>query len=92
LILYNSAAGILSNLGSKRFDRTFQHQAGSSAEGYHQTGIETVSRLIQVCYNMTLEDTREREIRALQKAMQHFDLDQGIILTLNQEETIICFA
>ena len=50
---------------------------------------ETVSRLIQVCYNMTLEDTREREIRALQKAMQHFDLDQGIILTLNQEETIV---
>ena len=50
---------------------------------------ETVSRLIQVCYNMTLEDTREREIRALQKGMQHFDLDQGMILTLNQEETIV---
>lgn len=50
---------------------------------------ETVSRLIQVCYNMTLEDTREREIRALQKGMQHFDLDQGIILTLDQEETIV---
>jgi len=50
---------------------------------------ETVSRLIQVCYNMTLEDTREREIRALQKGMQHFDLDQGMILTLDQEETIV---
>jgi len=50
---------------------------------------ETVSRLIQVCYNMTLEDTRERKIRALQKGMQHFDLDQGMILTLDQEETIV---
>jgi len=38
---------------------------------------------------MTLEDTREREIRALQKAMKHFDLDQGMILPLSQEETII---
>ena len=35
------------------------------------------------------QETREREIRALQKAMQHFDLDQGTILTLNQEETIV---
>jgi hypothetical protein len=50
---------------------------------------ETVSQLIQVCYNMIIEDTREREIRALRKGMQHFGLGKGIILTLNQEETII---
>ena len=30
-----------------------------------------------------------RIIRALQKGMQHFDLDQGIILTIDQEETIV---
>ncbi|MBW2252110.1 MAG: ATP-binding protein [Deltaproteobacteria bacterium] len=49
---------------------------------------EAVSQLLQVCYNMTLEDTRQREIRALKKGMQHFGLEQGTILTLNQEETI----
>ena len=49
---------------------------------------ETVSQLIQVCYNMTFEDTREREIRALKKGMHHFGLDKGMILTLNQEESI----
>jgi len=49
---------------------------------------ETVSQLIQVCYNMTFEDTREREIRALKKGMHHFGLDKGTILTLNQEESI----
>jgi len=49
---------------------------------------ETVSQLIQVCYNMTFEDTRTREIKALKKAMQHFSLDKGTILTLNQEESI----
>ncbi len=37
---------------------------------------------------MTFEDTREREIRALKKGMQHFSLDKGTILTLNQEEII----
>jgi len=49
---------------------------------------ETVSQLIQVCYNMTFEDTREREIRALKKGMHHFGLEKGMILTLNQEESI----
>jgi predicted AAA+ superfamily ATPase len=49
---------------------------------------ETVSQLIQVCYNMGLEDTKEREIRALKKGMQNFGLDKGTILTLNREETI----
>jgi predicted AAA+ superfamily ATPase len=50
---------------------------------------DTVSGLTQVCYNMTIEDTREREIRALIKAMKHFGLDSGTILTFDQEETII---
>lgn len=50
---------------------------------------ETVTRLIQVCYIMTFEDTRDREVKALKKGMQHFGLGKGIILTLNQEETII---
>jgi predicted AAA+ superfamily ATPase len=49
---------------------------------------EKVSQLIQVCYNMGLEDTKEREIRALKKGMQNFGLDKGTILTLNREETI----
>ena len=49
---------------------------------------ETVSQLIQVSYNMSLEDTKEREIRALKKGMQKFGLDKGTILTLNREETI----
>lgn len=50
---------------------------------------ETVTWLIQVCYSMTFEDTREREVKALKKGIQHFGLRKGIILTLNQEETII---
>jgi predicted AAA+ superfamily ATPase len=48
-----------------------------------------VHQLIQVSYDISLPDTREREIRALKKGMKHFGLKQGIILTLNQEESII---
>ena len=33
---------------------------------------QKVSRLIQVSYDMSMESTREREIRALKKAMIHF--------------------
>jgi predicted AAA+ superfamily ATPase len=48
-----------------------------------------VHQLIQVSYDISLPDTREREIRALKKGMKHFGLKQGIILTANQEESII---
>ncbi len=50
---------------------------------------ETVSELMQVCYDMTLVDTRERELKALKKGMKHFGLDKGVVLTIDQEETIV---
>ncbi len=50
---------------------------------------ESVSGLIQVCYDMSLMDTRERELRALKKGMKHFGLDKGVILTMDQEEMIV---
>lgn len=49
---------------------------------------EKVTQLIQVCYDMSLTDTREREIRALRKGMKHFGLRKGIILTASHEESI----
>jgi hypothetical protein len=49
---------------------------------------QKVSRLIQVSYDMSMENTREREVRALKKGMMHFGLKKGIILTANREESI----
>lgn len=49
----------------------------------------SVSHLVQVCHDMTLEDTRTREIGALKKGMRHFGLNSGVILTVDREETII---
>jgi len=49
---------------------------------------EKVRQLIQVSYDISLADTREREIRGLKKGMRHFGLRNGIILTNKQEESI----
>ena len=44
--------------------------------------------LIQVCANMGNEKTRAREIGSLQAVMQRTNVDSGLILTLNEGETI----
>ena len=44
--------------------------------------------LYQVSYNMDVPKTREREIRTLEEAMIETGLDNGIIITLQDEETI----
>jgi hypothetical protein len=46
-----------------------------------------VTSAIQVCYELTASN-REREIGGLVEAMTGLGLDEGIILTYNQEETI----
>jgi hypothetical protein len=50
---------------------------------------DSVQELIQVSYDLTLTDTRDREIRALKKGMTHFGVKNGIILTMEQEEEIV---
>lgn len=50
---------------------------------------EKVTQLIQVSYDISFTETRERELRALKKGMKHFGLNKGIILTANREESII---
>lgn len=50
---------------------------------------EKVTQLIQVSYDISFTETRERELRALKKGMKHFDLNKGLILTASHEESII---
>lgn len=49
---------------------------------------EMATQLIQVSYNISLTDTKERETRALIKGMRHFGLKKGQILTFDSEEII----
>jgi hypothetical protein len=49
---------------------------------------EKVSQLIQVSYDISLTDTREREVRALTKGLKLFGLQKSMILTFDSEEMI----
>ncbi len=47
-----------------------------------------VKELIQVCYNLTINN-QDREINGLIEAMDFFDKEEGILVTFNQEDLII---
>ena len=47
-----------------------------------------ITKAIQVCYELTTQNKR-REIEGLVEAMEFFELDNGYILTLDQEEDIL---
>jgi len=44
-----------------------------------------VSQLIQVCWEINRPETKNREIRALLKAMKEFNLEEGLIITDDYE-------
>lgn len=46
-----------------------------------------ITQLIQSCYNLDEEKTRKREINGLLKAMEHFKIEQGTIITWEREGT-----
>ncbi len=46
-----------------------------------------VTLVLQVCYRLT-EDNRKREIDGLIEALKEFKLDEGLIITFNQEDTL----
>lgn len=48
----------------------------------------TAVALIQVTQSLSNADTREREIRALSVAMKELDIATGLVLTLDEEETL----
>lgn len=44
--------------------------------------------LINVCSDVSDADTKKREVDGLRLAMRKFDLDRGLVVTLNQSETM----
>lgn len=48
-----------------------------------------ITHAIQVTDNLSNPSTRKREIEGLKYAMNRFNLDEGIIITIDAEETII---
>lgn len=64
----------------RRKKEVFYHRNTSECDFVIQEGLSIVE-LIQVCADMTDPDTRKREIKGLQKAMDRFELPSGTILT-----------
>jgi len=52
-----------------------------------QKGLK--NKLIQVCWDLTDEKTKKREIDNLNKAMEELRLDEGLILTYNTEDKVL---
>jgi predicted AAA+ superfamily ATPase len=50
---------------------------------------ERVKMLVQVCESLAVEQTRKREVLALQEAMSELNLKSGIIVTRNEEERLV---
>lgn len=45
-----------------------------------------VTQALQVTYNLSEEETRNREIKGLVQTCKNFSLDEGIIITMDQEQ------
>ncbi|MCF6299879.1 MAG: ATP-binding protein [Proteobacteria bacterium] len=50
---------------------------------------ETITQAYQVCYELSDDETRKREIKGVLNACKTFDLKHGIIITYKQEEKFI---
>jgi len=74
----------------KRRDHEFYYWRSGKGEEVDFVIMEndTIKSLIQVSFDISQPGTKEREIRALTKGLRHFGLNEGIILTLDTEETI----
>jgi predicted AAA+ superfamily ATPase len=64
---------------------------------YYQDGVEcdfvvvdkgSVTEVIQVTHDMSDETTRKREIKGLMQCCKRFNLTSGIVLSLNDDETV----
>jgi len=47
-----------------------------------------IEQAIQVCASLTDEETRRRELRGLVRALDRFGLQEGLVITLHEEEVI----
>ncbi len=86
------------NMGKRLENLVFLHLLRSNKEVYYhldkkecdfvvKDGLK-ISQAIQVCLDISNPETKKREIEGLQNAMIKYKLREGIILTMEHEETI----
>ena len=67
----------------------WQNQKGHEVDFVTKKGLEP-TQLIQVCYDLSDPETKEREINGLLAGMKNFEMDEGLIITsdkFDEEET-----
>ncbi|MBI4980327.1 ATP-binding protein [Candidatus Woesearchaeota archaeon] len=62
----------------------WKDSSGREVDFIVKEGLE-IKQLIQVCYDLSKTETKEREIRSLLAAMEEFKLEEGMVITENYE-------
>ncbi|HRZ41920.1 MAG TPA: ATP-binding protein [Bacteroidales bacterium] len=71
----------------RRGKEVFFHQGKKECDFLVRDGIH-ITECIQVCYSMTNEVTRKREVDGLLEAMEAHGIREGLILTEDEEDTL----
>lgn len=50
--------------------------------------LDEASRLVQVCFDMSAQNTKDREVSAMEEAMKRFGRQEGLIVTFDEEYDI----
>ncbi len=79
---------VFTRLRQQRLDIAYFRSEEGYEVDFHTTARDGSRQLIQVTESLTNSHTRERELRALLTAMEHCGLDEGIVITLNEEDRI----
>ena len=66
----------------------FYYRTRSGYEVDFCTGKDNDLKLIQVCKDLSNEETRTREIRSLKEAMSELNTDHSLIITMDQDEAL----
>ena len=94
LFLIDKPTMLLENLVALQLFRRYGHDLENERVFFYHDGYEVDFYVpedelaIQVCYSLRDEDTRKREIEALQKLGKRLPCRRRIVLTYDEEETI----
>jgi hypothetical protein len=72
----------------RRKEEVFYHSVKHECDFLIRDGLN-ITGAIQVCHNFSNAETKSREMQGLLEAMQIHNLTSGLILTNDQEETIV---
>ena len=72
----------------RNYDEIFYYRDSNSECDFIVNEKNTITRAIQVTYDMNDEDTKKREIKGIINACKNFNLADGVIVTYENEEVI----